>query len=524
MNRRSFLAGWKQSYRTENTPSPSAPRPASSGLEPYLPDSSQPWDAVRAGHLLRRTTFLPRWSDVAAVLALTPSAAVDLLLDTPSLPAPPSCADHATEDLAGLDTSLQEAVKAAWANDATILRNWCTDLMTKSGLTIVEKMTLFWSGHFTSEFQFEQEDYTVAPLLYRQNKIFREGGLGSFRDLVMKITLDGAMLVYLGGDLNSAGKPNENYGRELMELFTMGRGNYTEGDVKEAARILTGWRAQRYDTQQAPNGPFNSYLDAGAHDIGAKEYLGVSFPARDASTNTEFLVRRDEVQKLVDTIFEKRGDAVARFICRKIYHFFVYSNPGIEDQGVIAAMADIFIRNNFQIRPVMAALLKSAHFFDNANIGAQIKTPAEFEVGLARQFGAAPPIALEMNEIGQTLFDPPNVSGWPGWHDWITTTTYPIRATIAGRIVNGLDESTLLAFIKQFPNYTDVSDLTKNLSALLLPRPLSAERQDSLEKKLTSGAPGYEWPNIINGSPSTAARNLRDMLTTIVQLPDFQLC
>lgn len=521
MNRRKFFSQWLA--RPDLNGGSLESRSLSTGLEPFVPDGKHPWNVLRAAHLLRRATFMPRWGDINALLGLTPSQAVDLLLNTPSAPAPPTCADNATEGLTGLDTTYQEIIKGIWRGDAQTLREWQVEVMKASGLSIAEKMTAFWSGHFTTEFVLE-DDYVQAPLLYRQNKLYRDLGLGNFRELVKSVTLDGAMLVYLGGNLNSVGAPNENFGRELLELFTTGLGHYTEGDIQHAARILTGWRIGRYSDEPAPNGMFRTYFHAASHDINGKEFMTVSFPARDVTTNTEFIVRRDEIHRLIDVIFEKRQRAIAEFVCRKIYRYFVYSNPSGSDERVISAMADLFIQSNFDIKPVMSALLKSAHFFDNANIGAQIKTPAEFEIGLARQLGLAANHPGEMDRLGQDLFDPPNVSGWPGHHDWITTTTYPIRSEIAHRAVDSISEDSLLTLLSSLPNNSDVAKLTDFLCSLFLPRPLSSQRKTALMGKLLAGAPEYEWADILESSPSTAARNLRDMLTTIVDLPDFQLC
>jgi uncharacterized protein (DUF1800 family) len=522
MNRRSFFTGWRSTELGDSyTPATSA-RAASNNLDPFIPSASQPWNPIRAGHLLRRATFHPRWSDLTALLAMTPSDAVDLLLDTSYTPDPPSCADHVTESLEGLDITYQGIVRGEWEADADTLRKWQVNVMLASGLTLAEKMTAFWSNHFATEFKVDL-DYVVAPLLYRQNKLFRDAGLGNFRDLMKSITLDGAMLVYLGGNLNNVGKPNENYAREMLELFTTGLGEYTEGDIHNAARILTGWRVGQFNNEPAPNGFFNAYFIPSAHDTDAKEFMGVSFPARDAASNTEFLVRRDEINRLIDTIFQQRPQAIAKFICRKLYRFFVYSAPADSDEMVVAAMADVFIQNDFAIRPVVAALLKSAHFFDNANIGGQIKTPEEFAIGIGRQIGGTPGPS-DIDAMGQTLFDPPNVSGWPGWHDWITTTTYPVRASFAARLIAGVADNDLVDFIKSFPNYSDAPTLVESVAALLLPRAMSPERKAILQNKLLAGAMVYEWSDIVSNSPSTAARNLREMLTTIAELPDFQLC
>lgn len=466
---------------------------------------------------------MPRWADIAALSSLTPSAAVDLLLSTENNPAPPSVADSITESLAGLDQALRGQVQGRWRADAAALRTWQANVMRDSVLSISEKMTAFWSNHFATEFKVD-DDYVIAPLLYRQNRLFRQSGLGSFRLLVSNVTLDGAMLVYLGGHINVAGKPNENYAREVLELFTTGLGHYTESDIKEAARILTGWHVTQFNDEPFPNGYFAAYFAPAAHDINAKQFLGVSFPARDSSTNTEFIVRRDEVERMVDTIFEKRERATAEFICAKLYRFFVYSNPAGADTEIISQMADLLIASNWEIKPVMSALLKSQHFFDNANIGAQIKTPAEFEVGLARQLSTSRNLQDDMSELGQELFDPPNVSGWPGYHEWITTTTFPVRADIADAVITSLSESTLLAFIASFPDNDDAVKLIENVGAILLPRAMSPERSQALRTRLVGGGMDYEWPQILSSSPSTAARNMREVLATIVHLPDFQLC
>lgn len=524
MNRRDFFAKLGTRPDLHVVQSSIERKPTATGLEPYVPTVTEPWDAVRAGHLLRRTLMLPKWADITHALSKTPSEIVDELVDTPSDPAPPAMENNITESLDGLSQPLQNGIRNQWRADANALRTWYINVLTNPGFSIVEKLTLFWSGHFTSEFE-NDLDFVIAPLLYRQNKLFRFGGLGNFSDLVFNVTLDGAMLVYLGGDVNSVGKPNENYGRELLELYTTGLGQYTEGDVQEAARILTGWRVSQFSDKPNPNGFFGTYFLPNLHDTNAKQFLGETFPARDSSTNTEFIVKQEEIRKLIDTIIEVRPNAVASFIARKIYRFFVYSRPGAEDENVIQQMADLFRLSNFEIKPVIKALLKSAHFFDNVNLGAQIKTPAEFAIGLSRQLGYTPNINSNMITLEQTLFDPPNVSGWPGWHEWITTSNFPVRATIGDTAVTNMTEPVLLTFIKQFPDYEEAGKLVDNVAALLLPRPLSPERKDAFIKLLTNDGPGeYVWEQAITSSPSTAAGYMRNLLARIVSMPDFQLC
>ncbi|MFZ1573051.1 MAG: DUF1800 domain-containing protein, partial [Candidatus Kapaibacterium sp.] len=515
MNRRSFLGNLLTLEEVNNSGVNDTNSILANDLEAYLPDVKSPWDVIRAGHLLRRTTFMPRWQDLDSILKLTPDKAVDLLLDTQSKPKDPSVANTITESRDGLDITLRKGLEGQWTAAWSQLQTWQTEVMRTSGLSIGEKLTAFWSNHFTTEFV-NDDDFIVAPLLFRQNRLLREQGLNNFRDLAYNITLDGGMVIYLGGEVNKAGVPNENYARELMELFTIGIGQYTEGDVQNAARILTGWKVARYTDQPSPNGQFNSYFLPSQHDIGAKEFLGVSFPARDANTNTEFIVKQEEIKKLIDVIFDKRGDAASVFLCKKLYRFFVCANPLKVNMGVVNAMAKIMKENDFDLKPVISALLKSKHFFDNNNIGSQLKTPLDFVIGLSRQI-ASPSTNLpqDISKLGQELFDPPNVSGWNGWHDWITTTTYPIRDKISQNSIAALTDSLAMSFINQFPNKEDLDSLIVNLCAILLPRALSNERKTFLKSKLTGGAPDYEWKQIMNDSV-TAGRNIRELLNSIV--------
>ena len=529
MDRRSFLTGWAQRGAIAS-PVNHAPsyhdRTLSTGLEPWVPTVAEPWDAVRAGHLLRRTMMLPKWTELAQVLALTPSAAVDLLMNTPSNPAPPSIADTVTSSLNGLDTVLANQLRGKWAEDDGVLKDWYANVLLNSPLSIVEKMTFFWSGHFTSQFVVDQ-DYVIAPLLYRQNKLFRDNGLKNFKDMAFYVTLDGAMLVYLGGNESRVGGngPNENYSRELMELFTLGFGSgYTEGDVKEGARILTGWHIAQFSDREAPNGIFTTYFTRADHDTGAKQYLGVTFSAIADQDNSEFLVKKNEIQKLIDTIFLFNPGILATFICRKIYKFLIYSNPAGTDENVIGAMANLFMQSNFDIKPVISTLLKSAHFFDNANIGCQVKTPAEFIIGIARQLGYSANMPGNMTTILQELFNPPNVSGWTGWHDWLTTNTYPVRSSIVSLAISGMTDQNVIDFINQFPDSTDANLLITHLGALMLPRKLAKVRHDDLVLRLVGGGKDYEWPTILSSSQTTAAHYMRDVLTTLCNLPDYQLC
>jgi uncharacterized protein (DUF1800 family) len=503
-------------------------------LAPFVPDASNPWNEYLAGHLLRRTMMAPTWADIEALVALgDPGDAVDLLLNATSTPGAPSIAGQARQDPnSTTNVTLQGQYLGQLASDTAALRSWWENLHLTATNSIQEKMVAFWSGHFTTEFDLGNNSYVVAQLLYIQNQLFRSNALGNFQDLVKAVTLDGGMLVFLGGNLNVASAPNENYARELMELFTCGiSGGYTEADVQAAARILTGWQASIYAQEPDPNGMFQTFFVPGLHDTSDKTYFETDFPAIDTASNTQDLVQTNEIDKLIDVLFTKTAQSIATFICTKIYQFFVYSDTDTSDlteQTVISELAALFMQNNWEIKPVISTLLKSAHFFDNVNIGCQNKTPAEYVIGLARQLNTSYSIDGNMTNDQQQFFQPPNVSGWPGYQNWLTTTTYPIRTTgQAQPIVQSLSDSAAIAFITQFPlaTYSDVDSLAKAIGQLLLPRPLSTQRETNFTYQLLgTNTNDGQWPTVLKGPSATLAANIRSLLNYIIALPDFQLC
>jgi uncharacterized protein (DUF1800 family) len=503
-------------------------------LAAFVPNASNPWNEYLAGHLLRRTMMAPTWSDIEALVQLgDPGDAVNLLLNATSTPAPPAIASTARQDPNSTSNIiLQNQYLGDLISDAAAVRAWWEGLQLTATNSIQEKMVAFWSGHFTSAFDLGGNNaYVVAQLLYIQNQLFRSNALGNFQDLVKAVTVDGAMLVYLGGNVNVASAPNENYARELMELFTCGvNGGYTEADVQAAARILTGWKASQFLQEQDPNGIFQTYFNPPDHDTGDKTYFETDFPAIDTSANTQDLVQTNEINKLIDVLFTNTASYLATFMCTKIYQFFVYSDTDTSDpteQTVISELATIFMQNNWEIMPVMSALLKSAHFFDNNNIGCQNKTPAEYVIGLARQLSQGYSIDGAMTNDGEQFFQPPNVSGWPGYQDWLTTSTYPTRGTQAGAVIQSLSDTDAIKFINQFGStiVSDVTALSTAIGQLLMPRPLSTTRATNFTYQLLgTNTNDGQWPTVLNGPTSTLAANIRSLLTYIIALPDFELC
>lgn len=478
-------------------------------------------------HLLRRVTFAPTVALAQQLVGKTADEAVEILLGDGSDEAPASPGEwvnSVTENPMNADLPMRFAIEDMWENNFGNLQRWWVSLMYDEALPAREKLTLFWSGHFTSEFTYD--DYYMPPqLLYRQNQLLRSLRLGSFKELAEEITLNGAMLAYLGGELNKVGKPNENYGRELLELYTTGLGWYTEGDIQEAARVLTGWRIAKFNDEPALNGIYNAYFEADSHDTDAKQFMGESIAARTPDNNTEFLVRRDEVRELLSIIFRQRTDAVATFLCRKLYHYFVYSKPSAGDEQFIGQLVAVFKQNDFAIRPVVEALLKSAHFFDEANRGVQIKTPAENLVGFPRQVGSpSTDINGVMVSVEQNLMDPPNVAGWEGYRTWISTKTYPLRTQFARTYLQNVPDATLVALAKQFADSMDADKLTTALELYFLPRPVSTARHENYVKVLLQNAPDYEWPDIITNDVAGAALRIRALIGAFVKAPDFHLC
>lgn len=507
----------------EETPSDSNRPKIQAGIEPYSPAL----DRQKAYHLLRRLTFAPTVSLANQLIGKTSDQAVELLLGNGAEPPPTEPGawihDGAQDNPKRLIPELQGAVESTLKSQLGLLLTWWMNLMHTETNPSREKITLFWSGHWVSEFAFD-DLFNPPPTLYIQNTKFRNMRFGTFGDLAEALTIDSAMLNYLGGNVNIGGKPNENYGRELLELFTTGIGWYTEGDVKEASRVLTGWKSSLFRDEKAPNGMFMPFFESKEHDVGAKQFMGSPIASRDSQYNTEVLVRREEIRGLINIILDRRADQVAEFVARKAYRFFVYSSPDGEDTKFIGDLAKVFKDSGFNMRTLWTTLFKSAHFYDEANIGVQIKTPAEFVVGLGRQMGVEATGAGVLTNLEQSLMDAPDVSGWKGYRTWISTKTYPIRRNFAASFINGSGSSTsLVVLLKSLPDYTDINKATEQLVMYFLPKTISAERLTNYKNILLANAPEYEWANILKDNNALGTR-LVSFLSAVSKAPDFQLC
>ncbi len=491
--------------------------------------NTNPLSAKQVAHLLRRTTFGISPAVTKTLIGKTAIQVVDLLLNNavqnpqPTLPVWKDTAYKNPERKPPADRQkAYDEIYSQLYKENYDLVYWWMEKMQQDRLSIREKMTLFWHGHFTTKFSID--GIMPAQSMLKQNQFLRANHQGNFRTLMKGVTLDGAMLIFLNGQDSTGKSPNENYSRELLELYTMGIGHYTENDVQEGARILTGWRTNYYEDEYTNIGTHKPFFSIDRHDGGAKTYFGETIPP--TSDNTDAAIIKNEIDPMMDIILRKKGDEVANFICEKLYKYFVYSNPSpsANASNIIKEMAMTFKKNNFEIKPVLKQLLTSQHFFDDTTIGIQLKTPAELVVGLTSHFNVKYDWASwVMSTMGQELLNPPNVAGWPGYRKWVNTRTFPFAVQQAGYFVFNQTDDQLIKWIAQFDTYEDPRKLTKQICETFLAKEVSENQLNKYVKTLMEGSPEYEWYEILK-TPSNAGRKLKYLFVQLVKSPDFHLC
>ncbi|GAB5519578.1 MAG: hypothetical protein RhofKO_18290 [Rhodothermales bacterium] len=543
---RSFSREWLAEYLEQrSTPKPRRepeaykknstaalqPLQTKGGLEPY----AMPLDRYTARHLLRRVQHGAPFQQVEALVGQSASVVVDALIDEalalglPTLPewhneAPPRWQDDPDGVIAYFERNFQ----------------WFSDWMPvvhqdyfNGGLR--ERLTLFWHDHFAT--QYDVVEMTVY--MRRYIDLLRTHALGNFKDFVHAMGIDAAMLIFLDGTLNTRIAPNENYARELLELFTMGihgpdgSPNYTEADIVELARALTGWRVNDYDLTVNFTRAF--------HDRGEKTVLGRTEPF--------------DYDTVIEWIFETRANEIAHFICGKLYRAFVYDAP---NRDVVNGLAEVFLANNFEIAPVLRTLLSSAHFFEAAQMGARIKSPFDHVFGFLKETETPTTensflMAYYSTAVaGQMLFEPPNVAGWPGHRAWLSTATLPTRWDITDFILWGFDSVEPIDFTDLAARLVDRTDpevafrIPIALAQFFLTTPLEEidfETVDNpfngdlvanplpdfvvhgppyiatLAKRFLFGVPWYEW----HLGHDQAPLFLRLFVSYLCSRPEFQL-
>jgi uncharacterized protein (DUF1800 family) len=368
---------------------------ATGTIDPYVPTPDVPWDRKRAIHLFRRLGFGASVQEIDDALGQSPTDLVDQLIDdalaTPLTPEP-DWAFWTFNDYDDFPLQREEQY-AEWAT------KWLIGML-ENGLR--DKLSLFWHNHFVTKL----EIYDCPSYMYQYHKLLQQYALGNFKDFVYEIGKTPAMLVFLNGAESTKFNPNENYARELYELFTLGVDNgYTQQDIEETSRALTGWNLFSEFC-----GSISFYQPT--FDEGVKTIFG-------QTGNWGY----DDVH---DILFQERSDEIADFICRKLYVKFV--SPEV-DESIIEAMATTFKANDFEIEPVLRQLFKSEHFFDDANLLVQIKSP----VDACLQFYQETSFPYETNSLqtviylcfllDQYLFNPVDVAGWQGNRTWINSNT-----------------------------------------------------------------------------------------------------
>ncbi len=344
-------------------------------------------------------------------------------------------------------------------------RTWWVEQMLASPNPFQEKLTLFWHGYFTSSFRAVRNSEHII----NQNKLFREEGLGNFRTLLRHIARDPAMLRYLDNDKNHKGAPNENFAREVMELFTLGEGNYTEEDIKETARAFTGWI----------NRPGGARFMLRRHDRGEKRILGRK--------------GRYGVDDALDVILER--SAAPLWVSKRILRYFVGSE--IPD-GMVKRYARLLRKNDWDLLPFFETLFSDAQFYSPLVVGNRISSPIEFLVGIGRRLGESPPgwlIVTFSDQLGQSLMDPPNVKGWEGGDAWITTSSFMQRGNFARYLIEGFDRRSVVAdFASDETGKMDMKQVRSGLGPMMRAmrqrrwHPEVRMRELLLEAKVTSSA------------------------------------
>lgn len=385
----------------------------------YEPSASQPWDLNRVAHLHRRAGFSASWPILQRDLADGPEPSIQRLLEgePESLDGQPAAEYHRTANrmaIAMVGSGELRPLQAAW-----LYR------MVHTPHPLRERMTLFWHDHFATS----NAKVNNPGLMRRQNALLREHALGDFGAMLREIARDPAMLVWLDSAANRKAHPNENYAREVMELFTLGLGHYTELDVQEAARAFTG-SFVRGDLYREV---------ADQHDEGDKTILGRTGPFRGEDVATILLDQ----------------PACAEFLCGKLFRYFV-SEVDEPPASLIAPLADDLRASNYDIKAPVAKILRSRLFHDDAVRRRRVKSPIELAIGTIRALEIIRPtvslteLAASTERMGQALFSPPSVAGWDWGPAWINTTTTLARANFilgllgdGGELGGRLDPSSL---------------------------------------------------------------------------------
>jgi uncharacterized protein (DUF1800 family) len=508
------------------------------------------WGFEQAAHLLRRTTFGPTYAQMKQATSDGLDATISLLFESQPLPNDPIYYDFENDpNIANGEVWVDEPTDFT-ISDLNIgrkksLQAWSYKVIRESGMNIREKMLLFWHNHFVVA------NTNDARLQHSYMTLLRENALGNFKKLVELITIDPSMLQYLNGTQNSKNAPNENYARELLELFTIGKGdavgpgdytNYMEDDVVQIARALTGWNHLDIDNLTKVQAGYNPNL----HDTGDKQ---LSHRFNDVIiTNGD----ENEYKNVIDIIFQK--DEVARFISRKLYRWFVHFDINSEvEANIIEPMAQMLIGGNYEVQEALRALLSSEHFYEMSIRGCMITHPIDylfkmvntFELELnqdiLQEYNILKRLYTAMIPLQMIIYAPPTVAGWKAYYQapqfykiWINSVSLPLRMHYSDALAEGYDVSefqvklNVLDFVASLDNPADPDDLITEIASILFAQPLVQEQVDSL--KDCHGIMNPEWQDEYldyrtgNVSIEPAIKNkLKGLVKTMLKMPEVYL-
>lgn len=477
------------------------------------------FSSIELKHLLRRTLFGIDKNTLSYFQSKTLTQVVDELLMTSPEPAPPlnNYQNQTNDPEVPYGQTWIHAVNSSTIDFArrNSFKAWLMMNQLNESKSITEKMTLF----LHSILPVDIDSIGAARFAYSNYKMLRENSLGNYKTIIKKTTIDLAMLRYLNGYVNEKKSPDENYARELQELFTLGKNFtpiYSESDIKNAAKVLTGYQID-FTTSSYK---FNS----SRHDTTNKTFS--SFYNNTIITGKTGVDGEKETDELIEMIFSKQQE-IAKQFCRKLYSFFIYYDiDATVETNIISPLAQLFINSNWEIKPVISALLKSEHFFDADTYGSHIKSPVDFICGCVKEMGVQFPsnsnielqykIYLEISNylvvLRQSPYSPPSVSGWEAYYqvplmheNWITTDTIGKRnlittALILGFKKNGFEiKGDILKYTESLPNPQDPNVLIVDVLDLLHTIPPSQELKDYLKSVLLYGlSQDYEWTTIWN--------------------------
>lgn len=539
---------------------------------PYLDKYTGLWSHSEANHLLKRTTFGPSPSMIDEAFAEGMENTVIRLLSEIPMPAPPlksipdGTGGNALDDPwvafgeTWVDAPPFPNVQPPMYRNRILrsrsksLYSWTILQMFNSGTSIREKMALFWHNHFvTANSVIPHREYVYYSLL-------RSMAVGNFKELTKEITIDTNMLIYLSGAENTNTAPNENYARELLELFTLGKGpqvapgdytTFTEDDVVAMAKILTGWRVPNLSNTN----PLEATFAANRHTPGSKQ-LSNRFGNKSIAENGD-----QEYRDLIDVIFEH--EECPKFITRKIYRWFIGNK--IDDtieQEIIEPLAEILRINDFEVAPMLETLLMSEHFYETT--ACLIKSPIDLVLSASRSLGIEPPqVDLEVeydfaynfyimaSDMEQAMYYHPDVAGWKAYYQepsydklWINNLLLPKRQEFCRLQVDGgmfsyndvnysvEDLVPVLDIAASINNAIDPNTLINELANRLFNFPIQQNQVDSLKDILIPGLPDFEWSveysNHLSDPSDTALKasvenKLKSLISVMVRMSEFQL-